>query len=198
MEKIFALVMLAATLLSAEAQLFSRESLGGAALGGLAGGIIGHNSGRKTAEGVAIGAGAGLLLGAITHTARRDFYYGGPGPGVAAPYYYYEPVRPNYAITGVALGGLAGGIIGHNNGRRTAEGIAIGVGAGLVLGGLAEHDARRQVQYIEAAPTYAVTQPQPAPTVSVVAPPMPQQVSVINNHYGASSRMSSANSLFGR
>jgi outer membrane lipoprotein SlyB len=197
---IFAAV-LAASLIPAEAQLFSRESLGGAALGGLAGGIIGHNSGRRTAEGAAIGAGAGLLLGAITHNARRDYY--GVETSVAPAPYYYEP-RPNYAVTGLALGGLAGGVIGHNSGRRTAEGLAIGAGAGLLFGSMAEHDARRRVQYVQyvqPAPAYVVSQPQPAPAAPEPAAPTPaptQQVPAINNYSGSASQMVGANALFGR
>jgi uncharacterized protein YcfJ len=199
MKNVILASVLAATLLPANAQLFSRESLGGAALGGLAGGIIGHNSGRRTAEGVAIGAGAGLLLGAITHSARRDYYYGAPTPYVAAPGYYYGPVRPNYAVTGTVLGGVAGGIIGHNSGRRAGAGIAIGAGTGLLLGALAEQNVRRTVHYIEPAPTYVVSPPQTVPEVAAAPPATPApQVSVINNYPGSSSQMSSANGLFGR
>jgi hypothetical protein len=69
--------------LPAQAQLFTQESVGGAAFGGLIGGIIGHNSGRRTAEGIGIGAGAGFLFGALAHQSRRDRYYYG------AEYYYY-------------------------------------------------------------------------------------------------------------
>ncbi|MBM3833262.1 MAG: hypothetical protein FJ403_08315 [Verrucomicrobia bacterium] len=205
MRRLLIVTALAATLLPANAQLFSRESLGGAALGGLAGGIIGHNSGRKTAEGAAIGAGAGLLLGALTHNARRDYYYGAQAPVAPAPTYYHGPVRPNYAITGAALGGLAGGVIGHNHHRQTAEGIAIGAGAGLLLGSIVEQNARRPIQYVQPAPAYVVAQPQPVvQSESTTAPAVPaptsapQQVNVINSSAAASSSMSSANSLFGR
>jgi uncharacterized protein YcfJ len=46
-------------------------ALGGAVLGGIAGGVIGHNNGRQTAEGIAIGAGAGLLLGTLAEQSAR-------------------------------------------------------------------------------------------------------------------------------
>ena len=57
----------------------------GALLGGLAGGVIGHNQDGKTAEGAAIGAGAGALLGGLagkahgdaTEEARREGYEAG-------------------------------------------------------------------------------------------------------------------------
>ena len=101
---------------SAKAQIFSRESLGGAVLGGVAGGIIGHNSGRRTAEGIGIGAGAGLLIGALSSNYRRDYYggsyYSGPyARGYYSHDYYYGPQyyrsRPNYAVGGALLGGVA-------------------------------------------------------------------------------------------
>lgn len=194
-----------AFLTPANAQLFSRESIGGAAVGGLIGGIIGHNSGRKTAEGIGIGAGAGLLLGAIASESRRESYVTAPVPGpvVATPVYAYSyyPARPNYVISGAALGGLAGGIIGHNSGHRTGEGIAIGAGAGLLLGAVAEENARRREQYLYPRPMI-ISPPAPrvnpvaaaAPTVAMASQPSP----IINNFSGTSSSMSGANSLFGR
>ncbi len=203
MKSLVLAALIGTTLLPAQAQLLSPEAVGGAALGGLAGGIIGHNSGRKTAEGVAIGAGAGLLLGTLTHNARREqHYYATQVPVPAAPVYYsYPPARPNYAITGAALGGLAGGIIGHNSGRKTAEGIAIGAGAGLLLGSVAEQNARRQetVQYVAPAPVYVLPEAAAVPAAPATAPAAPSQpASIINNYYGSSSAMSGANSLFGR
>lgn len=151
MQRILRHLFLAALLmggnLPAQAQLFSSESLGGAALGGLIGGIVGHNSGRKTAEGIGIGAGAGLLLGALSSEHRGRSGYDTYIPSRRHSVYADSaPVssRPNYAITGAALGGLAGGIIGHNNGRQTMEGVGIGAASGLLLGGIAEAAARRQ------------------------------------------------------
>lgn len=141
------LLLAALTLvLPARAQVFNSDSLGTAAIGGLLGGIIGHNSGRRTAEGIGIGAGTGLLLGALRNNHRNrggyDSYIPSRSQSVYASGGRVER-RPNYAVTGAALGGLAGGIIGHNNGRKTAEGIGIGAVSGLVLGGLAENAARR-------------------------------------------------------
>jgi uncharacterized protein YcfJ len=200
MKKLITVILLGATLIPAQAQLFSREAFGGAALGGIVGGIIGHNNGRKTAEGIGIGAGAGLLLGAVTHQSRREYeYYPGPTYG-----YAYEAPRPNYAVTGTILGGIAGGVIGHNSGRRTAEGIAIGAGAGLLLGSVAEADRRRTVSYVQPIVSYA--QPVPAYVAAAPAPLVepqtaavpPQQTTTANQSYVPSSAMSGANSLFGR
>jgi uncharacterized protein YcfJ len=183
MKRLVLLALMLATAIPAQAQLFGGpNSVGGAILGGIAGGVIGHNNGRKTAEGIAIGAGAGLVLGAIADRNQSDrAYYGyssGPsyyssyGYGYGhAPYrhsyyghhhgyrsygYYGAPTyyhRPNYATSGAVLGGIAGGIIGHNNGRQTAEGIAIGAGAGLVLGAIADHNVRSRPVYAP-APVY--------------------------------------------
>ncbi|MBI2946101.1 MAG: hypothetical protein HYY23_00505 [Verrucomicrobia bacterium] len=189
-------------ILPTNAQLFSRESLQGAAVGGVIGGVIGHNSGRKTAEGIGIGAGAGLLLGALADHSRREIYSPAPTAFVAAPVYPYYSVRPNYAVTGAALGGLAGGIIGHNSGRKTAEGIAIGAGAGLVMGAVAEENARRREAYVAPAPApvpQVVSAPQAVPgsgaQAAVAAPP---PVILNKPSYAAPSPMSSANALFGR
>lgn len=193
--------LMAVTALPAQAQLFSSEALGGAALGGLAGGIIGHNNGRKTAEGAAIGAGAGLLLGSVVHNEReRRQYYSAPAAVVEAPAYYAPPSRPNYAVSGAVLGGVAGGVIGHNSGRKTAEGVAIGAGAGLLLGSVAEQNARRRERSVIYAPPPAVVYA-PAPAPAPAAPPTPPApVTVINNYnyYGTPGPMSQANSLFGR
>lgn len=198
-----------ACMLPAQAQLTSREALGGAALGGVLGGVIGHNNGRKTAEGAAIGAGAGLLLGAVTHNARREYYSTYPPASAPPPPYtspsYHAPTRPHHAVSGAVLGGIAGGVIGHNNGRKTAEGIAIGAGTGLLLGTLAEQNARRRqqppppppvVQYVVPPPQLPAidnTSPSPAPAAHDVPALPPQYLRHQPNH-----TMSSANSLFGR
>jgi hypothetical protein len=72
------------------AQLFSPESVGGAAFGGLAGALIAgpHHAGA----GAAIGAGAGFLLGAVAHEERRPYYYD--------PYYYPSPYYGSYSYYG--------------------------------------------------------------------------------------------------
>lgn len=230
MKAVVILSLTALMIVPAQAQLFSREGVGGALLGGLAGGIIGHNSGGRTAEGVAIGAGSGLILGGLLHDARTQSgyyntqvpypsagysYYGSPAYSYGSYPYgssYYSPSwgRPNYAITGAALGGVAGGIIGHNSRGRTAEGVGIGAGAGLLLGGLAEYQARRNDTYRYASPMYTPTayvtpsagyftpSLQTLPATTAPSTPAPQQITIINNYYGSSSPMSGANSLFGR
>ncbi len=46
-------------------------AVAGTIVGGIAGGVIGHNAGRHSAEGVAIGAGTGLIFGGIAEHEQR-------------------------------------------------------------------------------------------------------------------------------
>jgi membrane associated rhomboid family serine protease len=202
----FALALLA--LAPAQAQIFRPESVGGVVLGGIAGAVIGHNSGslnHNAWQGAAIGAGTGLLLGSIIGESRYQNTWSGtqvPAPGAYvyrdAPYYYDDgPAdvydRPDYAATGTLLGGIAGAIIGNNSrGHNAWRGAAIGAGAGYLLGSIAENNARRREA---AAAQVVVARPAPA-----AATPAPQNVTVINNYNGntAPAPMAQANALFGR
>jgi len=259
----------------ARAQLLRPEAVNGALLGGVAGAVIGHNSGdlrHNGWKGAAIGAGAGLILGEMIGNAnaaatatgvpvarnggyvyrhRPEIYVGigydhgprqrsyrsygyGHGPihrprvyanqghpgygGYAvyrsAPAYGYYPGYgygyPYYdgfgtyraggsASTGLLLGALAGGIIGHNSGdfrHNGWRGAAWGAGAGWLLGSVV--DAHRRVNTYDTAPVVI----SPAPAVQVqaqpAAPAQPQQITIINNYYNSPSPMSGANGLFGR
>lgn len=132
---------------STSAQLFSGEAGQGALLGGLVGGIIGHNSNRRTMEGVGIGAGAGWLLGTLSREHRNRGSYDSYIPSRRRSVYAdTAPIyrRPNHAVSGAVVGAVAGGIIGHNQGRQTLEGIGIGAATGLAVGGIAEHITRRR------------------------------------------------------
>jgi hypothetical protein len=129
-------------------------------------------------------------------------YYSGYGLGY--PYYdtygYYGSYGSGSAATnGLLLGALAGGIIGHNSGdfrHNGWRGAAWGAGAGWLLGSIVDANRRTNAYY---SPPVAVQQ---APAVQVpvqsAAPSQPQQVTIINNYYNASSPMSAANGLFGR
>lgn len=218
MRKLILAGLAALSILPAQAQWLSPDAFGGAVWGGLLGGIIGHNSGRHTGEGIAIGAGAGLLLGALSGVGRSEpVYY--PSYGASPSYYGYAPsygyesrdyYRPNYAGTGAVFGGIAGAVIGNNSGHRGLEGAAIGAGAGLLLGSIAEQQARRQessrtygstpVQstpiYQPPAPYYSTIPNAPAVPNAPVVPPAPTHSTVANPY--PTSPMSRANSLFGR
>jgi uncharacterized protein YcfJ len=101
-------------------------------------------------------------------------------------------------VTGTLLGGLAGAIIGHNDGRHGWEGAAYGAGAGLILGSLWDRaDRGRETRYErvrEARPVYVEVAPAP------VAQAVPSQVTINNYYYGGASAAPAggANALFGR
>jgi len=198
------------------AQLLTRGELFSTAVGGVIGGVIGHNSHGHTAEGVAIGAGTGLLLGkAITSVNESSGYYGRSIPQPQVSYYQDQAVavsRPNYAVSGAVVGGIVGGIIGHNSHGHTAEGVAIGAGSGLLLGSLVENQVRKSELRSVAQPavilqpSVSTVQPQQSTTGACVSQPTqsaPQAQSptsaqgVVAGAYAVSS-MQSANALFGR
>ena len=143
---------------------------------------------------------------------RVSFYWGGGypcySPWSSYSYSYYPSYgydygysRPNYAVNGTLTGALLGGIIGDSVHGRGWEGAGIGAAAGLVLGSLAEHNARAYERNYYAAPTVSYAQPNSiadAPTVNV-APTVPDAPRVQTAPvYKPVSAMSSANSLFGR
>jgi uncharacterized protein YcfJ len=208
-------ICLALALLAAvpgRAQIFGPNATSGALLGGLAGGIIGHNNHNQTGRGIAIGAASGLILGSIADQANYDSYQRSQVSApdyyayryYQAPSYYYSDdadtdydygyTRPNYAVSGALLGGLAGGIIGYNNHHQTGRGILIGAASGLILGSLAEHEARERELAAE-RPVYIS-----APAEQAPAAPEPQTLAAptVTASPAPASAMSGANSLFGR
>jgi hypothetical protein len=139
-----------------------------------------------------------------------SFYYG------ASPYYYspyyssysyappyrydYSYARPNYAVGGTLLGALAGGIIGNSVHHQGWEGAGIGAAAGLVLGSVAEHNARARENAVYSAPVVYSQSSAIAnsPTVND-APTVPAAAQAPSAPvYQPVNSMSSANSLFGR
>jgi uncharacterized protein YcfJ len=182
MKRLILTILAAGALTSASAQLFSSEALNGAFLGTVIGGIAGGNHHHGfSGNGAAIGAGVGLLAGAVVGEAQRQSYYASqpyyyypvplyaqPGYGyvaapayVAVPAYAPAPPRPNYAVGGTLTGALAGGLIGAGY-HRGWEGAGIGAASGLVLGSVAEIAAQRQEQKWAAHPV--------APTPQVYRP----------------------------
>jgi outer membrane lipoprotein SlyB len=189
MKKLLLTCLLSASLLPARSQLFSPEAFSGAAMGALIGGAVGGSSYSRgcgsynsfSGQGAAIGAGIGLLAGALVGEANQRAAYAeqpvapmavsGYGYGSAytyyapnaytAPGYYYRPNRPNYAVGGTLLGAASGALIGAGN-NQAGKGAAIGAAAGLVLGSVAQLAAKNQEQKLVAAQTT----PQP---VSVAA-----------------------------
>ncbi len=79
MNKFIAICITGATLLTAQAQLFSPQSVNGALWGGLIGGVIGGDRHHGfSGNGAAIGAGVGLLAGSLAHNSSRYSYYDEP------------------------------------------------------------------------------------------------------------------------
>lgn len=95
------------------------------------------------------------------------------------------------------MGGIAGGIIGNNSHHQTWEGVAIGAGAGMLLGAVAESNARyrervRYERWLATTPTVVTTTvTTPAQVMTTPAPAPISAPQPVNN-------MAGANSLFGR
>jgi len=211
MKALAALLLAALATTGAKAELFSPSSVNGAALGAIAGGIIGHNNGGGGWRGAAIGAGSGLLLGSLMDDYAGPRYHRNTQVPVPGGYYsnryVYRPSHwpvarpipvypyhayPSYAARGTIIGGIAGGIIGHNSRHGGWKGAAVGAGAGLLLGALADAAERRETVSYE--PEYL---PSSEPTATQGS--TPQNVTIINNYYNTPAKpMSAANSLFGR
>lgn len=86
MKKLIALCITGATLLTAQAQLFSPQSVNGALWGGLLGGMIGGDRHHGfSGNGAAIGAGVGLLAGSLSGNSSRYSYYDEPVSYYSAP-----------------------------------------------------------------------------------------------------------------
>jgi hypothetical protein len=222
MKALLSLGLAALALAPAHAQVFGPRAAGGAFLGGIAGAVIGHNSGSLSHngwQGAAIGAGVGAMLGAagdyrdyrtsvgvpVAHGGYiyRDgsAYYGHGG-------YSYGGYYGSAAYDGLWLGALAGGIIGHNSGggwrHNGWRGAAWGAGAGWLLGSIIDSNryyyGGYDYGYYGYPRTVVMTQPQPVAVQPAAQPATaaPQQVTIINNYYGNAAPMASANSLFGR
>ncbi|MGA3007277.1 MAG: glycine zipper family protein [Opitutaceae bacterium] len=196
------LSLLAAT--AGRAQIFGPNASTGVLLGGIAGGIIGHNDHNQTGRGIALGAASGLILGSIADQANYNSYQAtqAPMPGYyvyrQAPACYYSDYpddnygysQSNYAVSGALLGGLAGGIIGYNNHHQTGRGVLIGAASGLILGSIADQAVRERPVVAPPVVVSAAVPPPPAPA----SPPPPAAPAMT----APASPMSGANSLFGR
>lgn len=191
MKKLLLTCVMIAALFPARAQLLSPEAFSGAAMGALIGGVAGGSSyyhgcgyyNQFSGQGAAIGAGIGLLAGALIGEVNQRAAYAeqsiayAPVPmatsgyGYSSPYYYYapnaytasgyyyRPSRPNYAVGGALLGAASGALIGAGS-EQAGKGAAIGAAAGLVLGSVAELAAKQQEQKITAVQTTPPSQAQ--------------------------------------
>lgn len=140
-------------------------------------------------------------VGAYRYYSYPAYSYGYP----SYDYGYYSGGEG--ALGGALIGAGLGAIIGNNTGSGNgARGALWGALAGAVIGSTRDYAyydrgyRHRPYRRVRAA-SYWDTQPE---VVYVSSPAQqqvqqqPQQVTIINNYYGNSSPMSSANSLFGR
>jgi uncharacterized protein YcfJ len=197
---------------TATAQWLRPEPLEGALWGGLIGGIIGSDRHHGfSRDGAAIGAGVGLIAGALASESwRQNYYYDAPGyayssgPNVTfgygygsygssayvyytpnrycAPGYYYRPTRPNYVVSGTVLGAASGALIGAAD-HNAGKGAAIGAAAGLLVGSVAERAARQSERAATAETTAAPSQPQTSYVPNQPAPVTITSTPVANSTY---------------
>jgi hypothetical protein len=195
---------------SAQAQIFRSEAVRGAVLGGIAGGVIGHNSGdlrHNGWRGAAIGATAGLLIGQAIGDARAHRDAGRYGRPHGDYIYRSSPsIRVGVGYSHWRSGPF--GFHGHRYPGHSRYGWQIsyaprfgyhrGYGLGYPHIGYGDYvDAvyGSSAPVVLGAPQPLVVQAAPAPDQPAAAP---QQVTIINNYYNSPSPMSSANGLFGR
>ena len=220
---LIALLSLAAV--SAQAELFRPSTITGAVLGGIAGAVIGNNSGdldHNAWKGAAIGTAAGALLGSAAGSTRDHYDYRGTQVPVPRGRYgygrgsYYSQPRYGYNYTAYdpsLVMPLSYGSRSHNH--YANRGLLWGGLAGAVIGhnsGDLRHNAWRGAALGAgtglllgsiADRRAAVREVQP---VQIEQPAAPErgsnqggQTIIINNYYGGNSTpMSSANSMFGR
>ncbi|MBX3737618.1 MAG: glycine zipper 2TM domain-containing protein [Candidatus Didemnitutus sp.] len=136
------------------------------------------------------------------YTVWPSSYYGTydyPSYAYSYPSYSYDTGyygSGDSALGGALVGAGLGAIIGNNTGSGNgARGALWGALAGAVLGSTRDASVARPYRRIVPARAYEteVVAAQPAQQQA-----QPQQVTIVNNYYGNSSPMSSANSLFGR
>jgi hypothetical protein len=137
------------------------------------------------------------------HHYGPSYYPYGSSFGYGVTYYSQQDYsssysqRPNYAVSGLLLGGMTGAIIGNNSHSHDSwEAAAWGAGAGLLVGSIAEHNARKR-EAREAVAQETAQAAGAAQTAAVQA--KPQNVTIINNYNSTpSTPMTSANGMFGR
>jgi uncharacterized membrane protein len=168
-------LLLVASLVPVTTQASDR-ALKGALIGGVAGAIIGSASGERNdvITGAAFGATAGALIGASSDNRGHRGYGShvsvsyGVGYGYS-PRYYGRPYR-HYGY------GWGYPSIYYSYSRPVYY----------------------SPSYEYAQPVQVVSAPEAQPATTQSAQSSPQNVTIINNYYGGSSNMGSANGMFGR
>ena len=133
---------------TANAQLFQPTQVRDAALGAVAGALVGGHNHDRWAEGAALGAATGLVVGS---TIDR------PAARIDAP------------TAGAVLGAVAGAAIGNHNGRNGAVGAVIGAVAGYGLGSAVQPPPQaRAVTYDDDYPAAAIEDARTVPNAPMV------------------------------
>jgi YmgG-like glycine-zipper protein len=186
-------------------QILGPGATQGAFLGGIAGAVIGHESGslsHRGWQGAAIGAGVGLLIGAAADANRpRPASYAGGASEYGG--YYYGGAAYDGLILGSLVGGIAGRHVVGGGGYRGWRGAAWGAGAGWLLGSIFEANKFYAAGYDGPAysyPRFSAVTTAPVYALAPVATATVQPVTGINHDQssGVESPMAPANSLFGR
>lgn len=211
----------------AQAQIIRPEAVNGAVLGGIAGAVIGHNSGdlhHNAWRGAAWGAGAGLLLGAIAGEAN-DHYHGHEVPAPAPRTYVYRGGPRYYSYSSYPA--YSSGVVYRDadyydsdyeeRPNYAANGLLLGGLAGAIIGhnsGDLGHNAWRGAAwgagagYLLGAIAEHNARRREAALTRIVASPAPDAYAETETPPAATpapvappppaSPMASANSLFGR
>jgi len=176
-------LLLVASLVPATSTQASDRALKGALIGGVAGALIGsagNGDHNDVVTGAVFGATAGALIGASSDDRGHQGYRGGPRVSV------------NYSAGyGYGHGGFGYGV---GYGYRPYRHYGYGWGYPSIY---YSRPVYYSPNYEYAQPVQVVSAPEAQQTTQP-AQSSPQNVTIINNYYGGSSAMSSANGMFGR
>ena len=149
---VLAVSLAVAGVIPAHAQIFRSSVGGGAAIGAVAGSLIGGHNGDRWAQGAVIGAVAGALIGAVVEPQQQVYssppVYQTPPPAVYGQQVYGYPAATVPDVTVVPSAPMVG-----------------------AQGPVQVVTAPPQVVYVESAPR-VVYVPAPAPRVVYVSPPV--------------------------
>ncbi|MDD5427815.1 MAG: glycine zipper family protein [Candidatus Omnitrophica bacterium] len=196
----------------------TRDILKQGLLGAGTGAIAAGASGGKAGQGALIGAGTGVIGGALLDmlttpsSSRRpapqqEYYAGGPANGYADDYYYEEPPQESSAqkvlkqgLLGAGTGAIASGASGGNAGTGALIGAGTGVIGGALLDAITQPSQPRRVYRRPAQPQQYQQQYQPQAQQNILV--QEEQVGAegskkkIVKHYDASGKLVSEEEIY--
>ena len=196
----------------------TREILKQGLLGAGTGAIAAGASGGKAGQGALIGAGTGVIGGALLDmlttpsssrqsATQQEYYAGGPANGYADDYYYEEPPQESSAqkvlkqgLLGAGTGAIASGASGGNAGTGALIGAGTGVIGGALLDAITQPSQPRRVYRRRAQPQQYQQQYQPQAQQNVQV--QEEQVGAegskkkIVKHYDASGKLVSEEEIY--